>query len=68
MATDHEMRMEALRLYEENERLIAAMRVAKELIGARNDTAPEAVKASNINQAWHVLDDNLRVHDRLTEV
>jgi hypothetical protein len=37
-----------------------AMETSRTLIGAINDTAPPAVKESNINQAWHVLDDNLR--------
>ena len=41
-------------------RLREAMRVAKTLIGAINDTAPPAVKAANINQAWHILNDNLK--------
>ena len=45
----------------ENARLRAAMETAKTLIGgALNDKAPAAVKASNINQAWHILNDNLR--------
>jgi hypothetical protein len=47
------------RLRAENRRLREAMRVAKELIGTLNDIAPASVKASNINQAWHVLNDNL---------
>jgi hypothetical protein len=44
----------------EIERLRAAMTTARALIGAINDHAPAAVKASNTNQAWHVLNDNLR--------
>jgi hypothetical protein len=57
LATSEELRTG---LVAELTRLRDAMEVAKTLIGAINDTAPEAVKASNINQAWHVLDDNLR--------
>jgi hypothetical protein len=49
------------RLNTEVDRLRKAMETARTLIGALNDSAPPAVKESNINQAWHVLDDNLRV-------
>jgi hypothetical protein len=39
--------------------LVQAMTSAKRLIGAVNDTATAAVKESNINMAWHILDDAL---------
>jgi hypothetical protein len=35
---------------------------AKILIGATNDGKPEAVKESNINQAWHILDHAIYNH------
>lgn len=39
--------------------LVQAMTSARRLIGAINDTASAPVKESNINTAWHVLDDAL---------
>ena len=42
-----------------HDRLVQAVTSAKRLIGAINDTASEAVKESNINTAWHILDDAL---------
>jgi len=36
------------------------MEAAMRLTGAINDTAPPAVKESNINMAWHILDQNLK--------
>ena len=41
-------------------RLQKAMETAKVLIGAINDRATPAVRESNINMAWHILDDNLK--------
>jgi len=46
--------------YQRIEALVKAMETAKQLVGAVNDTAPPAVKESNINAAWHILDDNIR--------
>jgi len=45
---------------DEIKRLRAAMETARTLIGALNDSVPSTVRASNINQAWHILNDNLR--------
>lgn len=39
--------------------LIDAIEGARMLIGARNDNASEAVRQSNVNEAWHVLFDAL---------
>jgi hypothetical protein len=39
--------------------LVPVMGSARQLIGAMNDSASEAVKAANINQAWHVLNNAL---------
>ena len=36
--------------------LVERLTQAKVLIGARNDNASEAVRQSNVNQAWHILD------------
>lgn len=45
---------------DQRDRLVRAMEAAMRLIGAINDTAPPAVKESNINMAWHILDQNLK--------
>ena len=42
-----------------HDQLVRAVTSAKRLIGAINDTASAAIKESNINTAWHILDDAL---------
>lgn len=41
------------------EQLQLAMTRARRLIGGMNDNAPQDVKQSNINLAWHILDNHL---------
>jgi len=41
------------------EQLQLAIKNARDLIGAVNDQLPPAMKESNINLAWHILDNHL---------
>lgn len=64
MAEDRQIAKEVAADRAEIVRQRVAMETARNLIGAINDMASAAVKASNINMAWHVLDDNLRGRGR----